>query len=269
MIDDNPLTALPPIEVPLKEAPLVRVIAQVRFPTILSIGESSFVASFQEKIRLQYPTLHSEQMQSWVIGPQGIEPATPSIVWRFIDKSGNWRVSLASNFVVLETTDYTSRKNFLERLKEILLATDCHIKPQLTERLGLRYIARLVGQDVDNLTDLVRPEVSGVLSSGMARYAQQAISDSLFTLPDERSQIHTRWGRLPPNTTTDTGAIEPIAEPSWILDLDMFMPVTESSAFDVESIMIDANRFAERLYTFFRWSVTDNFLRRFGGEISA
>jgi uncharacterized protein (TIGR04255 family) len=268
VFDDNPLIASPPVEVPLKKAPLVRVIAQVRFPTILSIGESSFIASFQEKIRIQYPTLHSEQMQSWIVGPQGIEPATPSIVWRFIDKSGNWRVSLASNFVVLETTNYTSRKNFLERLKEILVATDFHIKPQLTEQLGLRYIARLVGQDINNLTDLVRPEVSGVLSSEMASYAQQAISDSLFTLPDEHSsQIHARWGRLPANTTTDTGAIEPIAEPSWILDLDMFMPFTELSAFDVDSIMFDANRFAERLYTFFRWSVTDNFLRRFGGEI--
>jgi uncharacterized protein (TIGR04255 family) len=267
VFDDNPLIASPPVEVPLKEAPLVRVIAQVRFPTILSIGESSFVASFQEKIRLQYPTLHPEQMRSLMVGSQGVEFAAPNMVWRFIDRSGNWRVSLASNFVVFETTDYTSRANFLERLKEILTAIDASIKPQFPERLGLRYIARLKGQDIDNITNLVRPEVSGILAPGMATYTQQATSDFLFTLPDQLSQIYARWGRLPANTTTDPGAIEPIAEPSWILDLDMFMPFTESSTFDVEPIMVHANRFAERLYTFFRWSVTDDFLRRFGGEI--
>jgi uncharacterized protein (TIGR04255 family) len=267
VFDDNPLTASPPMEVPLKEAPLVRVIAQVHFPTILSIEESSFIAPFQEKIRLQYPTLHPEQMRSLIVGPQGLDFASPSMIWRFIDTSGNWRVSLASNFVVFETTDYTSRTNFLERLKEILTAINVSIRPQFPERLGLRYIARLTGQDINNLTALVRPEVSGVLGSGLDEYGQQAISDFLFTPPNDSSQIHTKWGRLPANTTTDPSAIEPIAEPSWILDLDMFMTFTESSAFDVESIMVDANRFAERLYTFFRWSVTDNFLRRFGGEI--
>ena len=44
----NPLTATPPIEVPLKNAPLVRAIAQVRFPPILSIEQQEFVGSFQE-----------------------------------------------------------------------------------------------------------------------------------------------------------------------------------------------------------------------------
>jgi hypothetical protein len=31
--------------------------------------------------------------------------------------------------------------------------------------------------------------------------------------------------------------------------------------------MDDAGYFAERLYTFFRWAVTENFLRHFGGEV--
>jgi uncharacterized protein (TIGR04255 family) len=267
VFDGNPLIALPPKEVPLKEAPLVRVIAQVRFPSILSIGESSFVAAFQEAIRSQYPVLQPEQTRNFVIGLQGLE-STPSMVWRFIDKTEKWRVSLTSNFITLETTGYLSRSDFLQRFKDILIATDIHIKPQVLERLGLRYIARLKGQDVDKITDFVRPQVSGVLASEIAIYAEQTISESFFNLPNRRGQILARWGRLPAGSTIDPTAIELIPEPSWILDLDMFtVPFAEIKAFEVEAIMDDAGYFAERLYTFFRWAVTENFLRHFGGEV--
>jgi uncharacterized protein (TIGR04255 family) len=267
VFDGNPLIASPPKEVPLREAPLVRVIGQVRFPAILSIGESSFVASFQEAIRVQYPILQPEQTSNFVIGLQGIE-STSSMVWRFIDKTEKWRISLTSNFVTLETTDYLSRSDFLQRFKDILIATDVHIKPQVLERLGLRYIARLTGQEVDKLTDFVRPEVSGILASEIAIHAEQTICDSFFNLPDQRGQIHSRWGRLPANLTIDPTAIEPISEPSWILDLDMFtLNFTEIKAFEVEAIMDDAGYFAERLYAFFRWAVTQDFLRHFGGEV--
>jgi uncharacterized protein (TIGR04255 family) len=267
VFDDNPLVAVPPQEIPLSEAPLIRVIAQVRFPVILSIEGSSFVAAFQEKIRAQYPILQPEQTRNFVISSQGLESSF-SMVWRFIDKTEKWRVSLTSNFLTLETTDYLSRSDFLQRFRDILIATDIHIKPQVLERLGLRYIARLKGQEVEQLKDFVRPEVSGVLASNIANYVEQTITDSFFNLPDRRGQIHARWGCLPANSLIDPIAIEPITEPSWILDLDMFTtPFANIKEFDVEVMMEDANYFAERLYTFFRWAVTEHFLCHFGGEV--
>lgn len=45
------------------------------------------------------------------------------------------------------------------------------------------------------------------------------------------------------------------------------VPFAEIKAFEVKAIMDDADYFAERLYTFFRWAVTQNFLRHFGGEV--
>ncbi len=36
--------------------------------------------------------------------------------------------------------------------------------------------------------------------------------------------------------------------------------------FNVDRIAADARHFAERIYTFFRWVVTDEFLRTYGGE---
>lgn len=69
---------------------------------------------------------------------------------------------------------------------------------------------------------------------------------------------------IPSHSTFDPNVIEPIDQPSWILDLDM--SISEDQEFNVEKILEDTKRFSERIYTFFRWSVTDEFLNYFGGE---
>lgn len=261
----NPLTASSPEEVPLKKAPLIRVLAQVRFPIILSIEKKEFVSGFQEALRRQYPILQPEQTQGMILSPQGIMQTVPQTTWRFIDLEGNWRVSLAPNFIALETTAYSSRHDFLERLKIVLAALNEHIQPQIAERLGLRYIDRLVGDDVTDISDLVRPEIAGIVGSEVGEFVQQTINESLFSFPESGEQIIARWGLMPVGGTFDVEAIEPINEPSWILDLDMSL--SKKREFEIEVLMNEAQHFAERIYTFFRWAVTEDFLKRFGGEV--
>ena len=49
-------------KVSLTRAPLVNVIAQVRFPAVMKIeADSGFVATFQESIRKDYPILRLER----------------------------------------------------------------------------------------------------------------------------------------------------------------------------------------------------------------
>jgi uncharacterized protein (TIGR04255 family) len=62
----------------------------------------------------------------------------------------------------------------------------------------------------------------------------------------------------------DPAAIEPIDEPSWVLDLDMFD--ANPCPFDVAAALGRSRSFAERIYTVFRWAVTDRFLVRYGGQ---
>jgi uncharacterized protein (TIGR04255 family) len=263
--DNNPLVTSPPGEIPLRDTPLVRVIAQVRFPVIVSIEKRAFIASFQEALRDIYPVLRPEKMQELAAGPQGVAPVQTQVVWRFSDVDGAWRVSLAPEFIALETTSYARRSDFLDRLHVALGALSEHIGPKVVDRLGLRYIDRLVGQAVDDIAKLVRSEVIGVFATPMAAQAGHAISESLFAVPDAKAQLLARWGRVPPYGTVDPAALEPVAEPSWILDLDMFS--VESRRFDAEGLVAEARTYAERIYTFFRWAVTNEFLRRYGGDI--
>ena len=267
MVNFNPLTAPPPQEVPLKDAPLIRVIAQLRFPPILSIEKSDFVGSFQEAIRESYPILQPEQTQSFAFSLPGVVPIAPQVTWRFVDAadSWNWRVSLAPNFVALETTAYLSRRDFLTRLENILIALNESFKPASIERFGLRYIDRLVGQNLKDISSLVKPEIAGMMAADFRDYIHQTINESLFIIPDGGEQIVARWGTMPADATFDPEAIEAVAEPSWILDLDM--SVSKNRDFRVEELMSEGQHFAERIYTFFRWAVKDDFLRRYGGQL--
>lgn len=257
---DDPIVAPPPAEIPLRDAPLVRVIAQVRFPLIIAVEQRDFVSPFQEAIRSEYSVLRHEQTQGVLVAPAGVKPVQGT-AWRFSNVEGKWRVSLTPEFVALETTNYTSRADFLGRLRAVLEALDRHVEPKLADRLGIRYIDRLTGPAVDDIASLVRPGVLGIAATSAAAHAQHVLSETLFAVEDAR--LLARWGRLPPNVTVDPDAIEPTADASWILDLDMF--TASPRPFSVDQLVESASRFAERLYTFFRWAVTDEFLRRYGG----
>ena len=258
----DPLEAAAPPEVPLTDAPLVRVIAQFRFPEILSVEQRDFVAPFQEAIRKTYPVLRQEQIQGIVLSPGGAATAKPQIAWRFSDADGHWRVSLTPQFLALETTKYLSRSDFFGRLGSLAEALDRCIEPGQIDRLGVRYIDRITGDAVNDIAKLVRPEVRGIVGTVASSHALHALSETMFELPGAR--VLARWGCLPPGATVDPTAIEPAQEKSWILDIDMFS--ASPVPFVVERVVSEAQQYAERIYTIFRWAVTDDFLVRYGGK---
>ena len=249
-----------PEEVPLERAPLVRVIAQLRFPAIVSLGRADFIGPFQEAIRALYPILRPEQTAGFVLGP-GVAQRTDAVIWRFHDKADDWRVSLSSDFVALESTAYRDRKDLFQRFEAILVALDPLARLPVYNRLGVRYVNRVRGAEFERLASLVRPEVLGIASSPIAGLGH-SLCESLFQRGDV--SFNTRWGRLPPNTTTDPASLDPIQEPSWVLDLDVFRGVPRD--FDIAAIVDDGRMFARAIHTFFRWCVTTEFLKAYGGK---
>lgn len=263
----NPLTALAPREIWLPKAPLVRVVTRINFPVVVSIGKPEFIAPFQETLRGIYPVLRPEQALGLVFSRVVGTPPTPQTqtTWRFSQPDNLWRVALAPNFLAIETTAYQSKDDFVQRAKLVVDALGEHVNPQLVDRIGIRFIDRIVGAPLKNLTKYVRPEVVGMLSSEVASNVQHAMTECLFDLPDDKAQLLARWGRVPPNATVDPAALDAIEEPSWILDLDMFSK--ESSAFTSKGVLERISTYAERIYAFFRWAVTDDFLKLYGGRL--
>ena len=109
--------------------------------------------------------------------------------------------------------------------------------------------------------------MAGILGSPLSARAQHAVSENVFILPGNAGRITARWGLLAPRSTIDPGALDAIDEPSWILDTDAFQSFqTGSRRLDVDSVVEQARGFAERIYGIFRWAVTNEFLRRYGGN---
>jgi uncharacterized protein (TIGR04255 family) len=164
--------------------------------------------------------------------------------------------------VALETTAYASRNDFVRRLTDVLTAFDKEFKPRVVDRLGLRYIDRITDQSLDDIRQLVRPEALGIMTATVGGSLLQATTEALFGRENERLRV--RWGRLPPDATPDPTVLEPVSKPSWILDLDMF--ASGHADYDTSVLQERAERYAERIYATFRWIVTNEFLRRYGGQ---
>lgn len=264
--DWNPMISEPPSEVPLPNAPLVRVLAQLRFSEILSIEKREFVAPFQEALREQYPMLKHEKTQNIIMGPKGPSvSASASGVWRFSDLESGWRVSLSPDFVALETSSYTSRDDFIARLSDVLEMLAETIGPKVIERLGVRYIDRVESPHFEKVRSLIREPILGVGSTQLWEELRHSISESVFGIAETNAALKARWGVLPAQATIDPAVFEPIDSPSWLLDLDAFRQ--EQRVFDPEELSAEARRYAERIYSFFRWAVTDEFLKAYGGEL--
>ncbi|MBI3183996.1 MAG: TIGR04255 family protein [Myxococcales bacterium] len=252
-----------PAEIPLPNAPLERVIAQVRFSSILKIEQREFITSFQDGIRTRYPSLEHDRTHLLAVGPDGLVPKEVGTRWRFVDQSGEWTVSLTPDFVALETTRYTSRADFFSRFGAVVEQVHTHFKPGLVERIGVRYIDRIDHDGLAEISNLVRGELSGVLQSPFRAAAVHALSEHIFEIDSAR--LLARWGILRANRTVDPAAIEPIEQPSWLLDLDMFR--VGKQPFVPRAIVAEARGYAERIYCFFRWAVTPAFLTRYGGAV--
>lgn len=66
----------------------------------------------------------------------------------------------------------------------------------------------------------------------------------------------------------DPGLLDAVDEPSWILDTDAFQSFPAGNReLRVSPIVDQAWDFAERIYSFLRWAVNGEFLRRYGGEL--
>jgi uncharacterized protein (TIGR04255 family) len=258
----NPLNAPPPPEIHLDHAPLIRVIAQVRFPQLLEIEDREAIGKFRKALAGAYPILRSEQIQGFEIGPEGMQPVKPKVAWRFSDMSGKWRVGLSSDFLALDTDNYLDRADFIARLELLVKALEETFDPKQIDRFGIRYVDRLDEAAIKDLESLVRPEIRGIVGTEISENISHFMSESILDIGENR--LMARWGVLPPGGTFDPAVVEPIQQRSWVLDVDMFSG--KPTSFSVQTILENSKIFSDRIYSFFRWAVTDEFIKRYGGK---
>lgn len=260
----SPFGIEPVEEVHLPRAPLVRVIAQLRFPREPKLGTEDGAALLRDALAGAYPILRDEQEIRVVITQQGAVEQPGSTLWRLQNRDASWQVTVSDSFVALDTSAYSTREDFCSKLEDVLAAISDIAAPLVYDRFGLRYVDRLTGPALmRRLPQLVRAELLGGWAVERPEGVQlvHSLSESLYRF--DGAQLLARSGILPPGVVLEP-TVAAVDELSWILDIDA--ATTEGADFDPAALGQLARGLADRAYRFFRWAVTEEFLREHGGQ---
>jgi uncharacterized protein (TIGR04255 family) len=177
--------------------------------------------------------------------------------WRVESKDQRWRISINHEFIALETTLYRGRRHLISRFQKILGLYQKIVDPPLFTRMGVRYTNRLIGDDLDRIAKLIRPQLLGIVSTDLPDGValSHAISSAIFSGPSDRLLIN--WGLLPSKGKFDP-TFPAADEASWVLDIDAF--IEQTAEFDTGRLTAMADGLCDRSHRCFRWAVTPEFL---------
>lgn len=243
-------------EVPLHEPPLALVVAQVRFSRTPGLaddnGEKAIAALLAD-----FPVRNNEQGVITLLDD-------PSQRREFLNRAfatadSATKVVVGDAFVSVATTRYEGRRWFLARLREALAAVAQVDAPPQVQRVGVRYVNRLHGDLLSEVTTLVRPEMLGGIPGNVIPVQQ--VTQSMFRINDY--DLFVRTALLPPDQVTDP-SIAPVPSRSWVLDTDAALETP--TRFDVDTLTATATELADLCHSTFRWAVTDKFLATFKND---
>lgn len=160
--------------------PLVEVIFQLRFPTILSLNSQSPVV-FQEKIREKYPYYRETTQEIRENKPDGQSRLIRVIKnHEFVSKDKKKKINLESTFIAFSTHSYTVWEEYIAELKEIIELFETCYNPSFYTRIGLRYVD-VIQRSKWNLqeftwSELIQPAVLGFMTDETDSYTMNAES---------------------------------------------------------------------------------------------
>jgi uncharacterized protein (TIGR04255 family) len=235
--------------------PLVEVICQLRFPTILKIA-SEAPAEYQEKIRSGYP-LYEKAGGPAELPPEVSEllarvpiPIPPqSTIHKFLTADSKRFISLADHFVAVCERSYERWEWFRDETRAAQAALEDVYGPAFYSRVGLRY-QDVIDKHKLSLGDqpwdsLINRSLIGVLGDPDVRDSVRGIRS------DARLQVDEVAGGF---LTLRHGLVE---EPTganlvYHIDVDLFTE-ERSDPKDVSGILDKFNHIAGNL---FRWAIT-------------
>lgn len=231
------------------KAPLLEVICQLRFPTILSISAKE-PADFQELIRGEFPrySKNLEKLPPKVMnGPGGIKvEQQPDVTnYQFLSADGRWKVNLTNNFIALATPSYTNWEEFAGKLDAVLAQFIAVYQPAFFERIGLRYINAISRKALDleevPFSELIQPGYLGLMGD-------EDINEQAFLRITQTAEVKLPGGcQLKLNCgpgMIKRGKVED-KEVKMVLDIDIFMSgkvEMKHSAAALMTVHTNANR---------------------------
>lgn len=206
-----------------QKSPLIEVIFQLRFPTILSINAKQ-PTEFQDRIRERYPFYQEgdEQQDEMVIGPDGnpvqIKTNT-SKNYAFISTDESYKINLTSSFISISTLRYTQWEEFSAHIKYVIPIFEEIYKPAFYTRIGLRYIDVInreeLGLEKVSWTKLVEPHVLGIITPDIETGIKSYRAEAEYQNPNNEATT---------NVHVELVHVNNRKELSLLIDCDYYLP---------------------------------------------
>jgi len=255
-------------------APLVQAVVQVNFPIVPRLQTLEGIAPLQERLSDLLPYLNQQVVQevSLMVGPAGpaIPNAQSATINIFTDDAG-WtlQVAVGSATLFVDGEHYCGVEDFRVRLERVWDALHDGVDVRRCDRLGVRYldIIEAVGTE---WASWFRPEVVGLGHPALSgsTLASTLTETRLRADPSEfDGQIEgvIRHGVVPPGSVIQGVPPRPVANPSFLFDMDIFTATPEP--FETRRLAEQFTALHAELEKVFYWSVTDNGREHFGYEL--
>ena len=234
--------------------PLVEVVCQFRFPTILRIREGQ-LAGFQDMIRKDYPVYSAHEPSfgvpsqvpkefATIIDQMNIPMPPELIVHRFSTRDSQRFISLREEFMTLAETKYERWESLRGEIIKVESALRKVYEPAFYSRVGLRYRDIIARHSLElngiEWQDLLQKQIIAELGDEKVADAIRRIQTRvIMEIPDiPNGQIALNHGLIIPNGS---------AEECYLIDAD-FAVEREEGVDEPFEIRDEFNRMAGELF---------------------
>ena len=239
--------------------PLRLVVAQIRFPTVLKIGEAT-LPGFQEQLRQQFPYFQDSDDSAGLQIPDSISQIIPPEMleglsarsnprFRFMTRDREWTIALTREALTLETASYTRWEEFRDLMDLAMSALEAVYDPAFYTRIGLRYQNVIDRRDLELGDEDWRNLLEHFL---LGPLALDATHKRVF---DQQSVVRIRLADEAESVRVEHGlVVDPSSDQShmmYLLDNDFSTESeTEKGATNVLSILTEFNTLNRRLFRY-------------------
>lgn len=243
---------------------LRQAVCELRFPTLMELGDSRPPAALVSALRKEYPHLELSNEVTLGIG-SGAAGSNNAHIFR--SSKRNWAVSLKKSALSIETTSYTEYAQLKERILHVVKAASKIIDSDFFTRVGIRYINIIDSGTNDPQDGWVNTNLTAPILSGYFEGVRDYAGKLQLTAEDGGCLLQhgIRWK---PHAG---GASEDNSPPQYMLDIDTFRNdvMVENTEAAIDSIHAQA-------FDVFDWAIgpkareylsTANAAKKTGGKI--
>ncbi|MCC5835439.1 MAG: TIGR04255 family protein [Opitutales bacterium] len=225
----------------LPQSPLIFVLGQVRFAPVLSMEEK--IPAIQDSLRKNgFPRLSVREIEITKRDANGKTEIERRKQWEFINKEKWASVLIDTDFIVFQVTRYKLFEHYISEFKGILDTFAHHAKPDLVQRIGLRYVDLVIPRDDQKLESYLSPSLRGFSIQG-GEHREAFRCESVTQTGDNSRFIHRYMEAnngfgFPPDLLPISLSFDldlNLNSPFGLLDMDHFMHVDND--FSVQEII--------------------------------